>query len=134
MMIGIIKETSMLQRAYRAARKWSNKRSTSENMDKAIKEGKFDHDELRELSVEEEQIIGRHTVDSIYAIDEVNSYHGVVDVFGPYTIQLQDSKRRLVPMPKWLKGKEIKPNTYQKGPRGGMYYYVSKDEVYLIKS
>ncbi len=99
-----------------------------------IDNNKFRHKEPRKLSVEEEQLIGRHNnADGFLA--EFNKVHGVVDVFGPYTIQLQDRRRkRRVSMPKWLKHKKIKPNTYQKGPRGGMYYYVSKDEVYLMKS
>ncbi len=41
-------------------------------------------------------------------------------------------KQRLSKIPKWIRKADQRPQTYLKGPKGGIYYYVSPNEVYYV--
>jgi hypothetical protein len=41
-------------------------------------------------------------------------------------------KQRLSKIPKWIRKANQRPQTYLKGPKGGIYYYVSSNEVYYV--
>jgi hypothetical protein len=59
--------------------------------------------------------------------DEQNG--GMLD---EYTLVIDSKKQRLSKIPKWIRKANQQPQTYLKGPKGGIYYYVSSNEVYYV--